>query len=105
MVFALRFAGYNAFGASDAEECQKLAKEQRPAIIMIDARLTTAQGCLAYRTLKNDEDTRLIPLMLFVEAGEEIESLHDLDGKETILKPIAPDALTRIVKRYLSSMD
>ncbi len=38
-VFALRFAGYEAVGASDGEECRSLAERIKPDLILIDDNL------------------------------------------------------------------
>ncbi len=104
MVFALSFAGYDASHVMNAEECLELAKERQPALILLDSRQVVGKEWTTYRGLGTHAYTRAIPIMLFTEAGDEFDNLGDLEVKGIISLPIAPDALTRLVNRFLSSI-
>jgi CheY-like chemotaxis protein len=58
---ALRFKGYRTIEAETGEDGVRLAKEHRPALILMDIQLPGIDGVTALRELRSDEATRDIP--------------------------------------------
>jgi len=57
----LQFKGYKTIEAETAEEGIRLAKENRPALILMDIQLPGMNGIKALRQLRADPATRAIP--------------------------------------------
>jgi two-component system, cell cycle response regulator DivK len=62
-VFVLGQAGYTVISAVDAEAGLMLAREQHPDLIMMDIQLPGMDGLAAAKLLKEDENTRQIPVI------------------------------------------
>ena len=58
---ALQFKGYRTIEAETGEDGVRLAKEHRPALILMDIQLPGIDGVTALRQLRADEATRDIP--------------------------------------------
>jgi len=74
-VLLLEKAGYEALQAEDAIEGMRLAREQRPGLILMDIQLPGMNGLEAIRLLKADTATQAIPIIAltaFAMKGDEI---------------------------------
>ena len=102
-IFALRFAGHEAFGASDGDECLRIAKRVKPDLILVDVHLPVMDGYETCRLLKQDVVTAAIPVMLMQPPGQEREPQSVIKGcgEDIIIKPINPDRLTDMVNLWL----
>ena len=58
---ALRFKGYRTIEAETGEDGVRLAREHRPALVLMDIQLPGIDGVTALRQLRADETTRHIP--------------------------------------------
>ena len=103
IIFTLRFAGYEMLAAVDGEECYLFAKQHRPDLILMDARMPKLNGYEACKLLKADKVTASIPVVFLTAHGLEAEVQAGLNAgcDDYILKPISPDRLTEKVKLYL----
>jgi two-component system cell cycle response regulator DivK len=73
-VLLLEKAGYQALQAEDATDGMRLAREQRPDLILMDIQLPGMSGLEATRLVKADPATRAIPviaLTAFAMKGDE----------------------------------
>jgi two-component system cell cycle response regulator DivK len=59
----VRRFGYEVLGAPDAETALRMAREQRPDLILMDIQLPGMDGLTATRLLKQDAATRGIPVI------------------------------------------
>ena len=59
----LTFCGYRVLEAQTAEAGLRLAREERPALILMDIRLPGMDGVLALRALRGDPVTERIPVI------------------------------------------
>ncbi len=100
MVFALRFAGYDAQATADGRECLELAKKQHPELILLGASMGETREFGVYRALKDDQGIGPIPIVLLVDEGQEFDDKTGLEGMSIIHKPTSPDALTRWVNAF-----
>ncbi len=59
----LQVKGYRTIESETAEEGIRLAREQRPALVLMDIQLPGMDGIAGLRALRADERTRAIPVM------------------------------------------
>ena len=59
----LQFKGYQTIESENAEDAIRLAKEQRPALILMDIQLPGMNGMEALAQLRGDPRTRDIPVI------------------------------------------
>ncbi|HEY0776639.1 MAG TPA: response regulator [Gemmatirosa sp.] len=89
--FLLESAGHTVLAASDAEAGLTLARDERPALILMDIQLPGMDGLQATALLKQDAVTRDIPVIaltaLAMKGDEERIRAAGCDGY--VAKPIA----------------
>lgn len=59
----LEFRGYEVVECDDGEPALGLAKQHRPALILMDIQLPTVDGITALARLRADAETALIPVV------------------------------------------
>src|SRR5262245_18759683 len=59
----LEFRGYEVVECEDVEPALELAREHRPARVLMDIRLPTVDGITALKRLRGDPDTASIPVV------------------------------------------
>jgi len=88
--FLLQSAGHVVLAATDAEAGVALAREWRPALILMDIQLPGMDGLDAIAMLRRDETTRAIPIIaltaLAMKGDEERIRASGCDGY--IAKPM-----------------
>ena len=99
----LRAQGHAVLQARTAEEGLRLARSERPDLILLDVRLPGMDGLAAVRALKGDARTSAIPTVAMTAqamTGDEAEArLAGFDAYVT--KPIDTRTLPQIVARLL----
>ncbi len=103
IAFTLRFAGFEVELARNGEEAVKKASQVHPDLILMDVRMPRMTGYQACEVLKEMPEMRDVPIIFLSAKGQESEIQQGLQVGATdyILKPFAPDELTRQVKRIL----
>ena len=94
--------GYAVITASDGLEGLEMARQERPDAIVLDVMMPKMDGLEVARTLKADESTRSIPILLLsakaqaadVQAGKDV-------ADDYITKPFDPLELLERVSRLL----
>ncbi len=106
IAFTLTFAGHKITQASNGEQAVELAQQVLPDLIMTDVRMPKMTGYEACRMLKTIESVKNIPIIILSAKGqdEEIETGMDAGAVDYILKPFAPDELTRRVNEILAKL-
>ena len=86
----LQKEGYGVLQARTAEEGIALARDKRPALVLMDVNLPGVDGLQATRILKSDERTKAIPVVavtaLAMQGDEERIRAAGCDGY--VAKPI-----------------
>jgi Response regulators consisting of a CheY-like receiver domain and a winged-helix DNA-binding domain len=96
-------AGYRVLEAGDGMEAVEVARRERPSLVLMDVTMPGTSGWNAVRTLKEDPDTRPIPII--VVTG--LASAWDRDASlasgcdEYLAKPVSPVRLLEEVRKFL----
>lgn len=95
--------GYNVLCASTGEEGLNTAKSKLPDLIILDLMLPGIDGLDVARSLKNEENTKNIPVIMLTAKGEEADVVTGLEmgADDYISKPFSPRILTARVKAVL----
>ena len=103
IAFTLQFAGFEVVLAANGVEAVELASRERPDLILLDVRMPKMTGYQACEALKGLPEMSSIPIVFLSAKGQESEIQQGLDvgAVDYILKPFAPDDLTRQVQRIL----
>jgi CheY-like chemotaxis protein len=99
----LQFHGYATLEAETGEAGVALAREQRPALILMDVQLPGMDGRATLKVLKADASTRHIPVIAltsFAMKGDR-ESLLAEGFDDYMAKPIEIKELPKVVERAL----
>jgi CheY-like chemotaxis protein len=104
IAFTLRFAGYEVLTANNGEEAVAMTQKELPDLVLTDVRMPKMTGYEACKQIKADPHTQHIPVVFLSAKGQEAEVQSGLaaGADEYLLKPFAPDQLTRKVAEILS---
>jgi DNA-binding response OmpR family regulator len=102
--FTLMFAGHKVTQASNGAEALDLAPKVKPDLIMMDVRMPKMTGYEACRQIKQIDELKNVPVIFLSAKGqdEEVQTGLEAGAVEYILKPFAPDELTRRIAEILS---
>jgi DNA-binding response OmpR family regulator len=105
--FTLGLADYKVLLAEDGTEAVEKASVQKPDLVLLDVRMPRMSGYEACRRLKEDPETRDIPVVFLSAKGQEKEIEEGLDSGAMayIVKPFAPDQLLNEVRDVLSQAE
>ncbi len=106
--FTLMYAGHNVTLAANGAEAYDLAvaAEVKPDLIMMDVRMPRMTGYEACRQIKQVEALKDIPVVFLSAKGqdEEIQLGKEAGAADYILKPFAPEELTRRISEILQQI-
>lgn len=104
ILFTLQFAGFDVEAARDGNEAVEKAQQGQFDLILMDVRMPRMTGYQACDRLKEIESTKDIPVIFLSAKGQEAEVQQGLEvgAEDYILKPFAPDHLTRKIKEVLA---
>ncbi len=94
--------GFEVHLSNQGRTCYPLAKDQQPALIVLDCKLPDAQCLDVLRQLKSDEQTRRIPILLYSASPSELDVASSSFANERIEflnKPFELDQLLESVQR------
>ncbi len=101
----LNHKGFHAEVAATGEEGLRLARELHPVVIMLDAIMPGMDGRAVLKALKAESELMDIPVVLFTGMADDRREVFRLGASEYVMKPIDPDRLTSILRRYCGSTD
>ena len=78
-VYALQSTGYEARGFEDGTSFLKEVKNQKPELVVLDVMLPGIDGITLLQKLKEDPETREIPVVMATAKGAEYDKIQGLD--------------------------
>ncbi len=99
----LEVAGFEVFVAETAAGSIAIARKEKPDIIVMDVRLPDMRGTEAARILRQDNETRDIPIV-FVTAsvmGEGREEINAITNSGFIGKPIDTRTFAKEISEFV----
>jgi CheY-like chemotaxis protein len=101
----LKAHGYEVLLARDGEEGLKLAKQEKPDLIIMDLVMPKMDGFMAMAEIQKDENLRKIPLIVVSNSGQPVElnRVKDLGAKDWLIKTeFNPQELVEKIKNQLA---
>jgi two-component system phosphate regulon response regulator PhoB len=101
--YNLERAGLEAARAQDGRTALSLIQKRQPDLILLDLMLPDADGTDICKSLKGNEKTRHIPVIMVTARSEEIDRVvgFELGADDYIVKPFSPRELVLRVKAVL----
>jgi len=101
--FNLRQAGFNVIKAANGLDGLRLAKERKPALVVLDLMLPGLEGQEVCRRLKQGDDTRRIPVLMLTALASETDRIvgFELGADDYLAKPFSPRELVLRVRAIL----
>jgi two-component system phosphate regulon response regulator PhoB len=101
--FAIARAGFEVREAGDAREAQVAIADRVPDLILLDWMLPGTSGIELARSLKRDQATRAIPIIVLTARGEEEDKVRgfEVGADDYVTKPFSPRELVARVKAVL----
>ena len=98
--------GYNVLQAKDGMEGWRIAREQRPDLILMDIQLPKVSGLEVTKWLKEDDDLKLIPVVAVTAFAMKGDGEKFLDGgcDAYIAKPISIPDFLQTVERFANPL-
>lgn len=99
--------GYEVLGADGGEEGLQMVKDEKPDLILLDLMMPDMDGWQVYQHLKEDEDTKDIPVIVVTAKVQSIDKVLGLQVAKVddyITKPFRPEELSERVKYVLSQV-
>ncbi len=101
----LEKAGYEVVTASNGREALESVRAQMPSLIVMDVMMPEMDGLEALQTLKNDEATAHIPVVMLTAKAQDADVFQGWQsGADLYLtKPFNPIELLTFVKRIFDA--
>lgn len=101
--YNLESNGFDTVEAYNGMDGIRLAKEEKPSLILLDLMLPIMDGLDVCKNLRRDEDTRSIPVIMLTAKSEEIDKILGLElgADDYITKPFSVRELVARIKAVL----
>lgn len=101
--FNLKNAGYETFIAVDGIEAVKIAKEEKPNLILLDLMIPGMDGFDVCKEIKKDKDMKNTSIIMLTAKGEELDKILGLElgADDYMTKPFSVRELLARVKAVL----
>jgi two-component system, OmpR family, alkaline phosphatase synthesis response regulator PhoP len=101
--FNLSREGYDVWVAASGEKAIDITRKQLPHLIVLDLMLPGIDGLEVTRLLKNNPETRQIPIVMLTAKGEEPDVVAGLElgADDYVTKPFSPRILLARVRAVL----
>ena len=95
---------YQIVAASDGKEALKKVREENPDLILLDIVMPKMNGFEVCRKLKEDPETKEIPIVMLTAMGREVdkEKGRQLGARDYITKPFSPSTLLMKIEKILA---
>lgn len=101
--FGLKRAGFETMEAADVAQARRAIADHLPDIILLDWMLPDVSGVEFARSLKRDDTTRDIPIIMLTARSDEDDKVRGLDSgvDDYVTKPFSSRELTARIKAVL----
>jgi two-component system alkaline phosphatase synthesis response regulator PhoP len=101
--YNLEKEGYGVLAATDGNAALEMARRERPDLILLDVMLPGVDGLSACRLLRQNEETRKIPIIMISARGEELDKVLGLEigADDYVTKPFSNRELLARIKARL----
>ncbi len=101
--FNLEQEGFHVVEAGDGELALALARRERPAVIILDIMLPGMSGLDICRTLRQEEETARVPIVMLTAKAAESDKVVGLEigADDYVTKPFSPRELLARVRAVL----
>jgi CheY-like chemotaxis protein len=101
----LQQRGHELLEASTGSSALELARERRPDVIVLDLMLPGMTGYEVLETLKRDEQTSDIPVLVLTAKSlrADRERSHGLGASGFLTKPFLPSELCELIESLVST--
>lgn len=101
--FNLKNAGYDTFIAVDGIEAVKIAKEEKPNLILLDLMIPGMDGFDVCKEIKREKDMKNTSIIMLTAKGEELDKILGLElgADDYITKPFSVRELLARIKAVL----
>ncbi len=102
--FKLKEAGYLPIFAKDGARAITVARDERPALIVLDLMLPEVDGLEVCKILRRDLATSMIPIIMLTAKAAEMDRVIGLElgADDYVTKPFSPRELVLRVKKLLA---
>ena len=103
IAYNLKKESYKVLTALDGEKAVLEAKKKQPDLIILDLMLPGIDGLDVCKTLKKDEATARIPIIMVTAKSQEVDKIVGLElgADDYITKPFSPKELLARIKAVL----
>ncbi|MCW7754159.1 response regulator [Desulfobotulus sp. H1] len=104
--FSLTKAGYLVDEACDGKEAlEKLVSGLHPDLVLTDFHMPRMDGLELIREIRAQGNSRFVPVVLFTspQEPEKRREAREAGASAWIEKPFKPDALQRLIRRFIGS--
>lgn len=103
VAYNLKKAGFRTLGARDGATGLQTARDELPALVVLDLMLPGVEGTEVCRQLKADPKTTRIPVIMLTAKAEEVDRIVGLElgADDYVTKPFSPRELVLRVKKIL----
>jgi two-component system phosphate regulon response regulator PhoB len=102
--FKLRESGYIPLFAKDGTRAIAIARDERPALIVLDLMLPEVDGLEVCKILRRDPNTLSIPILILTARAAEMDRVLGLElgADDYVTKPFSPRELVLRIKKLLA---
>lgn len=104
--YHLQQEGFATVTANTGDKALEMIAKKPPDLVILDIMLPGMIGTEVCKTLKQDNETRHIPILILTAKGEEIDRVvgFELGADDYVTKPFSPRELVLRVKAILKRM-
>ena len=102
--FRLREAGFTPILAKDGARAITAARDERPALIVLDVMLPEVDGLEVCKILRRDPATAAIPILMLTARAAEMDRVLGLElgADDYVTKPFSPRELVLRIRKLLA---
>jgi DNA-binding response OmpR family regulator len=102
----LESRGHTVVGARDGQEALDVARRELPSLVILDLNLPRMDGFAVCKTLKSEEPTKKIPVIMLTAAYTNMNDANkglEVGADEYVIKPFVKEVLLHNVDRLLAA--